>query len=113
PRASNPQRSPTCDSLFPTKSSLFRAERFAVPCRSGNPSQNLGIAPQKHLSARPKGPKWPEVSKIPCYLPCYQGIALGQCRPLSAAFNPSPFSAIVCTDLDCTVFARLTPWIDG
>src|SRR6266436_10366086 len=54
-------------SLFVRKNSLFRAEQRIY-------LQRTVIAAQMDARTRRKAPKWSEISKIPCYFPCCQGI---------------------------------------
>jgi hypothetical protein len=55
------------NSLFGESNSLFRAEQ-------GNYPQRIGIAAQMDARTQWKAPKWSEISKIPCYFPCSEGI---------------------------------------
>ena len=70
------------DRQFPAlkKTSLIRQQEFPVPCRAGNRPQRTGIAAQIDARTRRKAPKWPEISKIPCYFPCHQGIGISGWR---------------------------------
>jgi hypothetical protein len=54
------------------ENSLFRQNKFPVPCRTGNILQSTVIVAQMGAGTRWKGSKLPEMSKNPCYFPCSQ-----------------------------------------
>jgi hypothetical protein len=55
--------------------SLFGARNSLFPVRTGNASQHLGFAIPIDAKRRQNRPAQADSSKIPCYFPCFQGIA--------------------------------------
>ena len=51
------------------RKSLFRRQRFPVPCRAGNLRQRIGVAAQIDARSARKAAKRPEFSKFPVIFP--------------------------------------------